>query len=122
MERRVLVVDDSEACGATVEVALENSPGLRVVRLTSGERAWEALSGEGAPYAAVVTDLELESHTGFELIRLARARSQTMAIIAVSGTPDRDAGKRALEAGANAFFAKPFSPVALRAKLEVLLG
>ncbi len=45
-----------------------------------------------------------------------------MPILVISGDPNPDTPQRALRAGANAFFAKPFSPAAVRRMLEELLN
>jgi CheY-like chemotaxis protein len=42
-------------------------------------------------------------------------------LLVISAAADPHAGERALEAGADAFFAKPFSPALLRNKLQELM-
>jgi DNA-binding response OmpR family regulator len=57
------------------------------------------------------------------MIRLARScGSPRIVIIAVCGSTDTSAGQKALDAGALAFFRKPFSPFAIHTKLEALLA
>ena len=60
--------------------------------------------------------------TGLELISRIRgqARFSALPIVAVSAATDPKAPQAALDSGANAFFAKPFSPSAVRRKLEEL--
>ena len=61
---------------------------------------------------------------GFELIGRLRSdgRMADLPIIAVSGDPDPSIPARARKLGANAFFAKPFSPSAVRDALVRLIG
>jgi DNA-binding response OmpR family regulator len=123
MEQRLLVVDDSEACGHTLELAILGCGGMGVERYTNGAGAWSALHERGGVYAAIITDIQLDTASGYDLIRLARTcGSSRIVIIAVSGSTDTEAGQKALDAGANAFFRKPFSPFEIRTRLESLLA
>jgi CheY-like chemotaxis protein len=72
---------------------------------------------------AVITDLHLPAMTGLELIARIRGqdRFRSLPILAVSAATDPATPKAALASGANAFFPKPFSPVAVRRKLEELM-
>jgi CheY-like chemotaxis protein len=71
----------------------------------------------------VVTDLNMPRMDGYELIRRVRAdqRLSGMPIIVVSADTDPATPERVVALGAEAFFAKPFSPALVRRKLEQLL-
>jgi DNA-binding response OmpR family regulator len=58
-----------------------------------------------------------------ELITHVRAQALCSAvpIVVVSANPDPQMPTKAFEAGANAYFPKPFSPSVLRRRLEELL-
>jgi len=73
--------------------------------------------------AAVVTDLHMPQRTGFELIGQLRAdkRYERLPVVMVSGDSDPRLPQRAVAQGASAFFAKPYSPAAVRRTLEKLL-
>jgi CheY-like chemotaxis protein len=60
---------------------------------------------------------------GFELIRFVRSHRQHLKtpIIVVTADTDPETPERASRLGANAIFAKPFSPRAVRRALEDLL-
>jgi CheY-like chemotaxis protein len=121
--RTVLIVEDSENNAATLEITALGIPGV-VVRVVSC--ALEALRILEAPepVRAVITDLNLPKMDGFELIERIRAqdRHHGLPIIVVSGDPDPGTPERIGRLGADAFFAKPFSPAAVRRKLEQLLN
>lgn len=119
--RTILLVDDAEDCVATLDLALQAVPGVTVISAPSAEHALPLLDSDHV--AALVTDLHLPSMTGMELIAYVREqpRHRSLPIIVVSATPDPSASAQAFAAGANAFFAKPFSPGALRKKLEELI-
>ncbi|MCU0246864.1 MAG: response regulator [Bryobacter sp.] len=119
--RRILVVDDAAACVETLQAALSAIPGLAITFVPDAESAVSAMNQ--APFAALITDINLPLMDGVELVSRIRAdeRSGSIPVIVVSGDPDPEATRRALLAGANAFFAKPFSPSAVRRMLEELL-
>jgi CheY-like chemotaxis protein len=128
MSRLVLIVEDSEPCAETLEIALESMPGFETRVMRSAIAAMEALRNNGHQVAALVTDLNIHrapgnSPDGFDLIRQLRAepRFARLPILLISGDSDPRLPARALEQGANAFFAKPYSPSAVRRKLEQLL-
>jgi DNA-binding response OmpR family regulator len=117
----VLVVEDSVDCAATLEIALAPLSGIEVRVLRTAEEALRSL-GE-ARLAAVITDIQLPGMDGLELVACLRGDKNfsEVPILVISGDSDRDAPARALAAGATAFFSKPFSPVAVRQKLEALI-
>jgi CheY-like chemotaxis protein len=81
-------------------------------------------SDSGDPVRAMVTDLHMPRIDGFELIERVRAdpRHSRIPIIALSGDSDPGTPDRLRRLGADAFFAKPYSPAAVRDKLEQLLN
>ncbi len=120
-ERVILVVDDAAPAAAALEVVLGNIGDTRVHTASNGAAAWKFLqSGDGSRVCAVVTDLEMPLVDGFELIRRIRSSPSHagVPVIVVSGTTETTAAARALEAGANAFFGKPWSAGRMRAALE----
>ena len=121
--RVILIVEDSETCAETLQIALESMPGLKAMVLRSPGAALAALRNEANDIAALVTDLHMPQHDGFELIRQLRAEARFagMPVLLISGDSDPQLSQRALEHGADAFFAKPYSPAAVRRKLEQLL-
>jgi len=124
MPRRILIVEDADTAATTLEIVLQTIPDVEVARVTDGLRAVEYLAAEpGRAVDAVVTDLEMPFLDGYQLIeRLRREpRRQSVPIVVVSGCQDPRAGERALELGADAYFSKPWSPLAVRRKVEELL-
>jgi PleD family two-component response regulator len=115
----VLVVEDAADCSATLEVALQTIAPVRVA--ASAEEALLVLAG--CVVAALITDVHLPSMDGFELV--SRVRSQphlaTLPILMISGDVDPETPRRALQMGVDAFFPKPYSPSAVRQKLEELI-
>ena len=71
----------------------------------------------------MVTDLQMPSMDGFELIERVRADQKLarLPIIVVSGDTNPETPERVRRLGADSFFTKPFSPAEVRRKLEQLL-
>jgi CheY-like chemotaxis protein len=123
MTKLVLIVEDSETCAETLLIALESIPGLEPRIIHSPRAAIAALWDSNNEVAAIVTDLHLPQSDGFDLIRQLRAepRFARLPIVLISGDSDPLLPARALAQGADAFFPKPYSPAAVRKKLEELL-
>jgi CheY-like chemotaxis protein len=119
--RVVLVVEDAEDCSATLEIALASVPDVVTRFAGSAEEALGIIESQNV--CAVITDLHLPVMSGFQF--LTRVREQTryaaIPILVISGDADPETPRRALRLGANAFFPKPYSPSAVRQKLEELI-
>ena len=120
-DRVVLVVEDSDECRATLDIALHSMVGYTVEFAASAEEALRVLSYEAV--GALITDLHLSAMDGLELVERVRSQSRyaSIPILVISGDADPETPRRALRAGANAFFGKPYSPTAVRQKLEELI-
>jgi len=119
--RKVLIVEDASTCAETLDAAFSRIPRIALVFTNSAEDALELL--DHSSFAALITDINLPGMDGLDLASRLRSapHPQTMPILVISGDPNPDTPQRALLAGANAFFAKPFSPAAVRRMLEELL-
>jgi CheY-like chemotaxis protein len=121
--RVVVVVEDSGDCAETLEIAFEAIPGVEVRLCSNARGIWRIVGDDSARLAAVVTDLHLSESDGFEVIRSLRAdgRFAHVPIVLISGDSDPRIREIALSKGASAYFSKPYSPSAVRKKLEELL-
>jgi CheY-like chemotaxis protein len=118
----VLIVDDAEQCAETLEVALLDLPGVDIVAAESAEQALQFMLGRRI--CALITDLHLPHMSGYDLIRFVREQPgyNRVPILVISGDSDPATPDRLAALGANAFFPKPYSPSAVRKKLEMLLN
>jgi CheY-like chemotaxis protein len=132
MPKLVLIVEDSETCAETLQIALESIPGVEVRSIHSPGAAIAFLNDRHSEIVAIVTDLNLDLSKaqdaglpgdGLDLIRRLRAepRFARLPMLLISGDSDPRLSERALAQGADAFFPKPYSPSAVRKKLEQLL-
>ena len=121
MARTVLIVEDSDTSADTLEIALQALPDVNVSHVRSGRNAWQLLQKQSV--SAIITDLHMPHMDGFELIERVRAAAPVthVPIIVVSGDSDPDTPDRVRQLGADAYFAKPYSPAAVRDTLERLL-
>lgn len=121
MRPTVLLVEDELGCSTTLAVAFEASDAPRLQHTSTAEQALAILRDHSV--SVLITDIQLPSMDGLELIR--RVRSQThlaaLPIIVTSADVDPATHERALRLGANAFFTKPYSPSAIRQKIQELI-
>jgi CheY-like chemotaxis protein len=117
---RILVVEDQDSIRRMIE-ALVAARGYDVRAASSGAKALDMVSVE--PPDLVLLDLTMPGQfDGFEVCRRLRAEPTTRAIpiIVITALDDDGARTRATEAGATAFYTKPFSPIALLKEIERL--
>lgn len=121
MPQKVLIVEDADICTATLEIALMKVPGLEVQPTATAEEALTLLSG--GDIVALITDIHLPRMDGFELIAQVRAqpRFAHLPILVVTGDADPQTPDRLKRLGADAYFAKPYSPAEVRQTLEHLI-
>lgn len=118
---KAIVVDDSRATRTILRRALEGA-GFSVAEAGDGQQALERLA-ESGPLDLALVDWNMPVMSGYELIQALRAKSSfdAMSIMMVTTESESSQVQRALEAGANEYVMKPFSPEVLREKL-LLLG
>jgi CheY-like chemotaxis protein len=117
---RILVVEDQDSIRRMIE-ALVQARGYKVMAASSGVKALDMVSVERPDL--VLLDLMMPGQfDGFEVCRRLRADAATesIPIIVITAMDDDAARRRATEAGANAFYTKPFSPIALLKEIERL--
>ena len=117
---RILIVEDSDSIRRMIE-ALLGARGHEVVAVSTGPKGVDAALSGGPD--AIVLDLHLPgSFDGFEVCKRLRAAEATRSIpiIVISALTDEAAKRRAMEAGASAYYTKPFSPTALLKEMESL--
>lgn len=122
MSRTVLVVEDADGI-APLEMSLSALEGVTVLVLSSGRDALRLIQSGSLELAAVITDIHLPFVDGFELIAEIRKqhRYATLPVLVISGDTHPETPERVQRLGADAFFAKPYSPAAICHSLEDLL-
>ncbi len=114
---RVLICDDEMHILRALRVVLKDA-GFEVVATANGEEALDAAAVH--PPAAAIIDLLLPDVDGVEVTMRLREWSE-MPIIVLSAVGEEKQKVRALEAGADDYVTKPFSPPELIARLRAAL-
>jgi len=95
--------------------------GIETVYAAHGREALQQLEATGTPDVALV-DWNMPEMNGLELVQALRAdaRWAELPIVMVTTETEMSQVMRALEAGANEYIMKPFTPDILRDKLDML--
>ena len=117
---RALIVDDSRAMRALVG-KMVGDLGIETLYAAHGREALQQLETAGVPDVALV-DWNMPEMNGLELVQALRAdaRWAEVPIVMVTTETEMSQVMRALEAGANEYIMKPFTPDILRDKLDML--
>ena len=120
MKPRILIVEDETAVVTLLRYNLEHE-GFEVEAVTDGEEALIAVSEN--PPDLVLLDWMLPQLSGIEVCRQMRRRGETrhLPIIMLTARGEEADTVRGLEAGADDYVAKPFSPAELTARVNALL-
>jgi CheY-like chemotaxis protein len=116
----ILVAEDEDSVRQMVALALK-AIGYRTTVFADGAAAAEAIDGGTVP-DAVLLDVRMPRMNGIDLVRHIRAHGPTAAVpvVAMSAYSDELQAREMIEAGANAFLAKPFTIEELRATMDSL--
>lgn len=117
---RVLIVEDSDAICRMIE-ALVSARGYEVRSASTGAKGLEEAFA-WKPHVMLL-DINLPgSFDGLDVCAKLREDAQTkdLPIIIISALNDDEVKRRAITAGANAYYEKPFSPLALLKEIEGL--
>ncbi|MDC3958300.1 MULTISPECIES: response regulator [Polyangium] len=117
---RVLVCEDQDAIRRMIET-LVGSSGHEVVGVATGAKAVELASTER--FDILLLDLMLPGALdGFEVCARLRAHEATkdLPIFVISAMDDPESRARVRDAGATAFYAKPFRPLELLKDIQAI--
>ncbi|MCA1684932.1 MAG: sigma-54 dependent transcriptional regulator, partial [Planctomycetia bacterium] len=115
MDRRILVVDDSELICQQVSQLLAR-PGRQIKVAHEGTTALEWLVDRN--FSVVLTDLCLPGISGLDLIREIRQRDLPVTVVVMTAHASIDSAVAAMKLGAYDYLLKPIDSV----RLEVLVG
>jgi two-component system, chemotaxis family, chemotaxis protein CheY len=114
---KCLVVDDSATMRRIVVNALKTIGYADVVEAGDGQ---EALAKCDASIEMVITDWNMPTMGGLDLVKSLRASPQTakVPILMVTTRSVKEDILQAVEAGVNSYILKPFTPQVLKEKLD----
>jgi CheY-like chemotaxis protein len=117
---RILVCEDQDSIRRMIE-ALVEARGHEVTAVASGAKAIDVATTH--PPDIVLLDLMLPGqYDGFDVCRRLRSDPSTrdIPVVVISALDDSASRNKAHEAGATAYYTKPFSPIALLKELDRL--
>lgn len=117
---RALVVDDSRAMRMILSRVLREH-GFEVLEAGDGQQALDVLSGTEVPDVALI-DWNMPVMNGLDLVLSLRreAAYSSMRLVMVTTESESSQVVRAIEAGAEEYLFKPFTPEAVLDKLAML--
>lgn len=117
---RALVIDDSRTMRRIVVAALKQL-GFDTIEAGDGREALDILES-GVPVDLACIDWNMPVMTGFDFVVAVRANRAWRDITLMMVTTESEHGQivKALAAGAHEYLIKPFTPDAIRDKLQLL--
>jgi len=117
---KILVVDDEPDVVEVISVGLRlNAPDWEVLSAEDGPTALE-LFRQTAP-DLIILDMNMPGMSGLEVCRTMRRESPDVPIVFLTVRDEEIEKVRGLEAGADDYITKPFSPLELMARIRALL-
>jgi two-component system response regulator MtrA len=122
LQYRVVVADDDAAIRGLVEVAVRKAGAEVAAAVGDGTAAVDAIRSERPDLA--VLDVSMPGMSGLEACQQVRAdpRFSTLPVVMLSAAVHPAAVQSGMDAGADLYLEKPFSPRALAATLRELLA
>jgi two-component system chemotaxis response regulator CheY len=122
VNKRVLLVEDSQTMRSLIVSTLEQLDGVEVMEAPSGFFALKVLPRER--FDLILTDINMPDINGLELVNFVKRTPQyketPIFIISTEGSErDRDKG---MQLGANEYLVKPFDPEKLLTLVKKYLG
>jgi DNA-binding response OmpR family regulator len=120
MRARVLIVEDHPTMREAMRMVLADE-GFVVDQAADGARALDLVASDRPD--VILLDLNIPGISGSDLLAALRATSATSGIPVIVVTAEEEEGRRAaMQAGAQDYLTKPFSPRALVRTVERVLG
>lgn len=121
MPARALVIDDSRATRTMLRRILDQLGYSDTIEAADGREALDQLDAHAGVELALV-DWNMPVMDGLEFLRSVRAeaRWRDLALVMVTTESEIEHMIEALEAGADEYVMKPFTPAVLREKLQLI--
>lgn len=119
--KRILAAEDDPSILHLLTVQLEGQE-YEVIQAADGAEAWDVLQQPELP-DLVILDVLMPRVDGYEVCRRIRAdrRTALLPVVFLTALQDSSSRLKGLEAGANDFLGKPWSPAELSARIRTLL-
>jgi two-component system, OmpR family, KDP operon response regulator KdpE len=114
---KILVIDDEPPIRKLLRMGL-STQGYEVIEASNGKLALELLAQKPG---LVILDLGLPDIQGHELLRIIRARNDSVPVVVLSSRGDEAGKVQALDLGADDYITKPFGMEELLARMRAAL-
>ncbi|MEW9051557.1 MAG: response regulator [Neobacillus sp.] len=115
---KILLAEDEEVLRMLVVDTLEDE-GHEVDEACDGEEAYDLIQKNA--YDLILVDYMMPVYTGLELIQMVRKEQDSTKIMMLSAKSQSSEQQKVLDAGADYFMSKPFSPLELVERIEDIL-
>ncbi len=121
MAIKFMVVDDSLTMRRIVTNALKSIGYDTVIEAGDGKEAFTKLTAEGADF--LISDWNMPEMNGLELVKLVRSTGANteMPILMITTRGNKADVLEAMQARVNNYIIKPFTPLALKEKIDQIL-
>lgn len=119
--KKILIVDDDKHIRALVSATIERDE-LEILEAEDGEKALEIINKTKPDL--VILDVTMPKKNGLEVCRIIKSQETTrhIYVIMLTGKVEESDLQKGKEAGADEYFIKPFSPLALLHKIDEILN
>ncbi len=119
--RKLLIVDDEDGVRSLVKMTLESS-NYEILEARDGDEAMALVHHQHPDL--VLLDVMLPDSSGIDICRIIKSNPESAATTVVMLTAKAQGSdlEEAEAAGADGYFTKPFSPVALLHRVERIFG
>ena len=119
MKLKILMVEDDQSVAEMMEMFFEKE-GWTTEIATDGEQAVKMFAKNPDQYDLITLDLNLPKKDGIEVAKEVCAISPTIPIIMLTARSSEEEQIQGFNAGADDYVSKPFSPLALIARIKAL--
>ncbi|GHH98053.1 response regulator transcription factor [Neobacillus kokaensis] len=116
---KILLAEDEEVLRMLVVDTLEDE-GYHIDEACDGEEAYQHIQKN--TYDLILLDYMMPVYTGLELIEMLRREQNGTKIMMLSAKNQASEQQKVLDAGADYFMSKPFSPLELVDRIEEILS
>ena len=122
MAKKLLIAEDEESLRALLVATLQDDSRYGLITSSDGEETL-SLARDELP-DLIFLDILMPKMDGIEVCRALKAdeRTRGIKIVMITALTQETNRKAAMEAGADDYVTKPFSPIALLEKVDQVLG
>lgn len=117
MKRKILIVEDEQSIATLIEYNLQEA-NYETTIASDGEKALQLIKKESFDF--VVLDIMLPKVNGIEVCTRLRRQGNNIPILMLTAKSEEENKVTGLQAGADDYLTKPFSPKELIARIEAI--